>query len=431
MPTESKIKDILNFSQPVFEFHISREERNRYQFDEKLFAQTGNVIFLDFYQVRIFADKMNRKRDLISSPDKAIKAGSLNAMGLIDEILHYVVGLYKEQINPTVFADAEKWFREKLGKSHFEKLLITFVNTFPPLSVYKGKQDVDSYLKKKTAGISNRQLVLEEILLLHLANHNPAFSPFKELFDDLNLGNETVYRQYIAAIEDFFEDKPVFGPDNQNLIEMLRTPAKKYPHSLSAQLEFIRKHWGYLLSKYIYRLLSGLDIIKEEEKAFFLGPGPTYLPDFGLFADDEPERFSRDLDWMPNVVMIAKSTYVWLDQLSKKYSRAITRLDHIPDEELDILARRGFNALWLIGLWERSTASQKIKQMCGNPEAVSSAYSLYDYTIAMDLGGEPAYENLKGRAWRKGIRIASDMVPNHTGIYSKWVIEQLNNKNIF
>jgi hypothetical protein len=69
----------------IFEFHISREARNLYKFDETLFAQTGNVIFIDFYRVRIFADKMNRKRDLVSSPEKAIKAGSLNAMGLIDE----------------------------------------------------------------------------------------------------------------------------------------------------------------------------------------------------------------------------------------------------------------------------------------------------------------------------------------------------------
>jgi glycosidase len=41
-----------------------------------------------------------------------------------------------------------------------------------------------------------------------------------------------------------------------------------------------------------------------------------------------------------------------------------------------------------------------------------------------ELGGEAAFENFKDRAWQRGIRIASDMVPNHTGIYSKWVIEK-------
>ena len=59
----------------------------------------------------------------------------------------------------------------------------------------------------------------------------------------------------------------------------------------------------------------------------------------------------------------------------------------------------------------------------GNPDAVASAYSLFDYQIAADLGGEAACQNLKARAWQRGIRLASDMVPNHVGIDGKWVIE--------
>jgi glycosidase len=408
----------------IFEFHISREARNLYKFDDVLFAQTGNVIFIDFYRVRIFANKMNQKRDLVSSPDKAIKAGSLNAMGLIDEILHYLVGLYKKDIDKNVFAKLEKKLIKTFGEKRYIHLLEKFIENFPPLSVYRNDLDTTTYLNQSSTGIKNSQIIIEEILLFSLANKNPAFNPFKELFDDTFLGKETVYQQAVLTIEKFFDQQPFFGPDNQNIVQMLRTPAIKFPNSLTSQLEFIRTHWGYLLSKYIYRLFSSLDLIKEEEKPLFGGPGPAYVLDFGrLTGEDELERFSQDLDWMPKVVMIAKSTYVWMDQLSKKYSRHIKSLAQIPDEELDLLARRGFNALWLIGLWERSNASQKIKQICGNPEAVSSAYSLYDYTIAEDIGGEEEYKNLQQRARSRGIRLASDMVPNHTGIYSKWVIE--------
>ena len=114
----------------------------------------------------------------------------------------------------------------------------------------------------------------------------------------------------------------------------------------------------------------------------------------------ETERFSPDLDWMPRVVLLAKNIYVWLDQLSRKYQLPLHRLDQIPDEELDALARWGFSGLWLIGLWERSPASKKIKQWMGNPEAVASAYSLFDYRIAEDLGGEKAFQNLRDRAWQ-------------------------------
>jgi glycosidase len=87
------------------------------------------------------------------------------------------------------------------------------------------------------------------------------------------------------------------------------------------------------------------------------------------------------------------------------------------------LAGWGFKGLWLIGLWERSSASQRIKQLRGNPDAVASAYSLFDYQIANDLGGDQAYVDFQKRAWRFGIRLASDMVPNHVGIDSRWVIE--------
>ena len=130
-----------------------------------------------------------------------------------------------------------------------------------------------------------------------------------------------------------------------------------------------------------------------------------------------------DSAWMPRVVLMAKSTYVWLDQLSRRYGRDIRTLDAIPDEELDTLARWGVTGLWLIGLWQRSEASERIKRMRGNPDAVASAYSLDDYRIADDLGGEGAYANLRDRAWARGIRLASDMVPNHMGIDSRWVIE--------
>jgi glycosidase len=209
------------------------------------------------------------------------------------------------------------------------------------------------------------------------------------------------------------------------------------PDSLEGQLEYIRRRWADLLGDFLGRLLRAMDVLREEQVAIWLrfhppGPRPSAVVPVGepvaavpsyAGQDTEAERFSRDEDWMARTVLVAKSTYVWLDQLSRVSGRAITRLDQIPDEELETLARRGFDALWLIGLWERSRASQRIKRLCGNPEAAASAYSLHDYSIAADLGGAAAYENLRGRARAHGIRLASDMVPNHMGIDSRWVIE--------
>ena len=66
------------------------------------------------------------------------------------------------------------------------------------------------------------------------------------------------------------------------------------------------------------------------------------VPVFGNPAH-EYEKFSPDTAWMPQTVLIAKSTYVWLAQLSREHGRSIARLDEIPDEALETLARRGIN----------------------------------------------------------------------------------------
>ena len=407
---------------PIFEFHISRQARDRYQFNELIFGQAGNVIFADFHATRLFATKMNQKRDVINFPENVVRAGQINAMGLIDEILHMVVQLYRQQINPKVMQEALEWIMGMLGNEEVDHTLLQFVQEFPPMDVYRKTLSAEDYLISTSNGISNRLIALEELLLLWLANANPAFSPYQELFDDSRLTRDTAYGKLIPLMHAFFETQPPFGPDHQNLVDMLRSPAINSPHSLTGQLEFIRQRWGALLGKYLFRLLGSLDLIKEEEKAAFLGPGPARVYEF-TGMELEPERYSPDKDWMPSLVLIAKNAYVWLDQLSKLYQRPIQHLDQIPDEELDRLAQWGFSGLWLIGLWERSLASKRIKQLRGNPDAVASAYSLLDYQIAGDLGGEDAYQSLRQRAWHRGIRLASDMVPNHMGIDSRWVME--------
>jgi hypothetical protein len=58
----------------------------------------------------------------------------------------------------------------------------------------------------------------------------------------------------------------------------------------------------------------------------------------------------------------------------------------------------------------------------GQADAVASAYSLDSYEIAAALGGWESLGNLRSRAWRRGIRLSADMVPNHMGIDSDWVI---------
>jgi len=413
-----------NFNQiPVMEFHISRQARKQYNLDESLFSLNGNVIFGNFHAVRIFVQKMNAQRDLERYPEKSIKAGHINAMGLIDEILHFIIQQYRTQKNPHLWDKAIKWLNDNIGEDEVDKTLRQFCDEFPPLRVYRQEINLEDYLSGSTEGIPNKYIALEELVMLWLANENPALSPYLELFDDRLLENYSVYPKLIQSLDEFIDTQPRFGPKNESLIKLLLAPALAYPHSLFGQLRYIQDEWSPLLGKYLRQLLSSLDLIREEEKPVFFGPGPAKVYKFTGTEFLEEERFSPDLDWMPRLVLLAKNAYVWLDQLSKEYQRPITRLDEVPDKELDKLANWGIKGLWLIGIWERSKASQRIKQLCGNPDAVASAYSLYDYIIANRLGGNEALNNLRSRAWQRGIRLAADMVPNHVGIYSKWVVE--------
>lgn len=410
----------------LFEFRISKKCRGRYRLDELLFAATGNAVLSNLHAVRLLARRINETRGAAAHPEKTLRAGHLNAVGLIDDTLRFVLGLYRKEKNPQGLALAMKRLTKNLGNKSVQRSVSRFLELFPSQEVYQGRQSVKDFLKGDTAGTPNILIALEEMALLSLSNGNAAFSPFVELFDDSDLRNETDYLRIMESLNRFFRTQPSFGPQNQSVMDLLRAPMVAAPDSLKDQLLYIKDHWSSLLSgDLMVRILLALDLIREEEKLRFLGPGPARVPHFGpgMGLYDEPARFSRDLDWMPHVVLIAKSICVWLDQLSKKHGRSITRLDQIPDEELDTLARWGFTGLWLIGLWQRSPASQEIKRLTGNPEALASAYAIYDYVVAADLGGEEAYQNLRERAWQRGIRLASDMVPNHTGIDSRWVTE--------
>lgn len=430
--------------QPIFHFHVSRAARDKYQFDDTLFSLRGNVVFVNFFAARSFAQKLNQGRDFTQFPDGAVQAGQLNALGLMHEIFHYILGQYRQQKGAQVMQRALDTLYGKLGAPAVNGVLTKFVEEFPPIPVYRGQVDIETYLRGTTEGVPNREIVLEELMLVRLTNENPAASPLRELFDDSSLARGTAYLRVIENLSEFFAGEGPFGPDNQSLMEALRAPARAVPGSLAAQLEFILLRWGDWLggdlrARFMIRALAGLDLIREEQRGFFpgavfgdagFGAGPiAEVPIYrryderGVELPPEPEQFSPDLEWMADLVLIAKSTFVWLDQLSKQYGRAIRTLDQIPDEELDRLAQLGFTGLWLIGVWERSKASRIIKQRMGNADADASAYSLYDYEIAGELGGASALQNLKERAWRRGIRLASDMVPNHMGIDSRWVIE--------
>jgi glycosidase len=395
------------------DFHVRRTARERYRIENALFATTGDLIVDDVIAIRRLAARINEDRPP-GAP--SVGAGEIGALGLLHEITHLLIARYEATRRPGAMAAALGDVRARLGREA-DRLLDHYGAEFPG------------------AGPEPEPPVhrLEELLLTRISNENPALGPLRELVDDRVLAVGTRYEDAIAGLERSFADGPPMGPGGESLVELIRAPARHAPTSLVGQLRYIREHWAGLLGEALADLIGRLDraigILAEEERALHLrfgGPDTSdrevHAPSYRGLAD-EPEAFSVDSAWMPRLVLLAKSTYVWLDQLSRRHGRDIRTLDAIPDEELETLARWGVTGLWLIGLWQRSAASERIKRMRGNQDAVASAYSLDDYRIADDLGGETAYADLRDRAWARGIRLASDMVPNHMGIDSHWVVE--------
>ncbi|HLF73923.1 MAG TPA: alpha-amylase family glycosyl hydrolase [Anaerolineales bacterium] len=398
---------------------LTRTSRDTYEFDSSFFRPDGRITFADYAGARHFAAQMSARRP------QPVPASDLYAMQLIDEAMRTLV---KRLAPPQVMNTAVSFVDEQLGPASIKNTEHRLVAEFPPDPVYRGGMTVEEYLSKISGG---RIRTVEELIFIFMHNANPAVNPLIELVDDEPL-EPTAYKNLIAALDSFFaqlaQDHPPVEGFSESLFEILHAPAEASPDSLEGQLQFILEKWGHLLDEtFVARVLRGMDFLREETMRQHLAHGDfkadVPVQTFGGGEYQEYERYSPDKEWMPRLVLLARNSYVWLEQLSRKYQRWIKTLDQIPDEELDTLRDRGFTGLWLIGLWERSRASQRIKQRMGDMDAVASAYSLYSYDIAEDLGGWAALENLRYRAWQRGVRLSADMVPNHMGIDSKWVIE--------
>lgn len=225
------------------EFHIARSLRNQLQVDGLLFQFTGNAIFADVTASRRLATRLNQLRRAESDPDRIVHGGALFAMGMIDELNHALIAHYRQTVDPALNAEALQWFAAQIGEENLDRLLLAFVEHFPNVAVYQGLVTPDEWLAGSSDGLSHREAALEELTLLWLANRNPAFAHFRELFDDTRLRLETDYVAVTAALPEFLASRPPLDAETGSLFQALAAPMLAAPDSLAAQLEFIRERW--------------------------------------------------------------------------------------------------------------------------------------------------------------------------------------------
>ncbi len=130
------------------------------------------------------------------------------------------------------------------------------------------------------------------------------------------------------------------------------------------------------------------------------------------------------------------NTWVWLSDLSRKWKTAID-LGSVPAAEWDSIANYGFDAVWLMGVWERSPAGIAIANHNNNlldefrrtlpdfavEDNVGSAYCIRRYVVDGHLGGPAALSVARGELAKRGIKLILDFVANHVAPDSPWATE--------
>ncbi len=140
--------------------------------------------------------------------------------------------------------------------------------------------------------------------------------------------------------------------------------------------------------------------------------------------------------WPKYPVIYEVNTWVWLGELSRKYGRAVD-LATVPEPEWDALVAQGFDAVWFMGVWERSPAGIDISMR--NPELVESfrralpeftaadnvgsPYCVRRYVVDKHLGGPKGLADARSKLRERGLRLILDFVPNHVAPDHPWVSE--------
>ena len=140
--------------------------------------------------------------------------------------------------------------------------------------------------------------------------------------------------------------------------------------------------------------------------------------------------------WSRRPVIYEINTWVWLNDLSWLGGERVT-LATVPTSQWDAIAALGVDAVWLMGVWQRSPAGIQVAN--ANPDLqadfrralpdytvadnVGSAYCIRDYVVDDHLGGPAGLAAARSALASRGIRLILDFVPNHVAPDHPWTLE--------
>lgn len=143
------------------------------------------------------------------------------------------------------------------------------------------------------------------------------------------------------------------------------------------------------------------------------------------------KRWSLPKESSRQPVLYELNTWVWLHGLGVKYGRRID-LSSVPGEEWDALADLDCDAVWMMGVWQRSPVGRQIALAHSDliaecrrilPDFIEddlpgSPFSVKNYTVDARLGSLGA---ARAELASRGLRLILDFVPNHVARDHDWI----------
>ncbi len=127
------------------------------------------------------------------------------------------------------------------------------------------------------------------------------------------------------------------------------------------------------------------------------------------------------------------NTWAWLETLSSRL-HGLIKLGDVPDSEWDALAQRGFDVIWLMGVWQRSPESRRLALTDpNNPplynralpgwvpgDVIASPYSVAAYVPDPRIGTWRDLDLVRDKLHKRGMALFLDFVGNHTALDHAW-----------
>ncbi|HVO64644.1 MAG TPA: alpha-amylase family glycosyl hydrolase [Terriglobales bacterium] len=140
--------------------------------------------------------------------------------------------------------------------------------------------------------------------------------------------------------------------------------------------------------------------------------------------------------WLQHPTLYEINTWVWLAELGKKAGSSVD-LGSMPAAEWDAIAEFGFDAVWLMGVWQRSPAGIAVANRNENlltdfrralpdlqlEDNVGSPYCIRGYVVDQHLGGREGLATARAELAKRNMRLILDFVPNHVAPDHPWAVE--------